>query len=418
MAAETDPFVDSLGDNSPSPSSSPSLQRTGHVAVVGGAMGGLAAAHALDRLGYDVTLYERQSYEKKAVHCGEAITDAGSIPLAKTAANGFPNAVPEFEVRVYTGEDETRSLAGTGVFPAADGYVADRDRVEMCWAEQLTERGVDVREGTTLTASDVTDLASEMDLVVDATGQPSVTNQLDGGGEYVGQMTALNADVEGDFTDIYPRAIICFENFLGYAWAFPKTERRANVGIGWASESRPEDYMSAFETACQRNGWPVPDRSAVSVDTIPRGPSLDPDRIHLPDHGVVRVGDAAGIANRFTGKGISQAVESSYLLGRCLAHDDLSSYPERLYDQLRMEYLLAYVVRGALADGRVDILAETMEVVTGIDVETVDRIPRHALARIIRKPRLVSKIITNRQMVSRLYRALRGQWEFTRQSDA
>jgi digeranylgeranylglycerophospholipid reductase len=263
----------------------------------------------------------------------------------------------------------------------------------------------------------VQDLTEEMDLVVDATGQPSITSQLDGS-TYAGQMTAMNADVTGDFADLYPRALIFFENFLGYSWAFPKTPERANVGIGWAGDSRPDDYMAAFERACRRNDWPVPDWSAVNVDTIPRGPSLDPDRAYLPEHGVVRVGDAAGIANRFTGKGISQAVESSYLLGRCLAEDDLASYPNRLYDRLRMEYLLAYVVRGALAEGRADILAETMQVVSGIDVETVDREPRHALARIARKPGLVGKIVTNREMVARLYRAYTGKWEYTREAGA
>ena len=50
-------------------------------AVVGGAMAGLGAAHALSRAGYDVALYERQSYGGKRVNCGEAITDASLIPV-------------------------------------------------------------------------------------------------------------------------------------------------------------------------------------------------------------------------------------------------------------------------------------------------------------------------------------------------
>ena len=73
---EPDPFLRRLD----SPGGVPhDLDCTGRTAaVVGGAMGGLAAAHALGVLGYDTTLYERQTYDRKRVNCGEAMTDASS----------------------------------------------------------------------------------------------------------------------------------------------------------------------------------------------------------------------------------------------------------------------------------------------------------------------------------------------------
>ncbi|WP_227131172.1 NAD(P)/FAD-dependent oxidoreductase [Halorubellus salinus] len=389
------------------------------VAVVGGAMAGLAAAHAFSRLDWDVELYERQSFDEKRVNCGEAMTDVTRIPLEKTPENGFANDTPIFEVQVFTGDVDDRELAGTGRFPASRAYVTDRALVERAWAARLREDGVDVRENTGVSKADFDALCERHDLVVDATGQPSLASKIEGTtAEYAGAMTALNADVEGDFSDLYPDSRIVFENYLGYSWVFPKSESRANVGIGWAQDRQPESYMAAFEAACERNDWPVPTREQANVYTIPRGPSLDPERTWLPDRGVVRVGDAAGIANRFTGKGISQAIESSYLAAVHADADVLEAYPDALYARLRDEYRLAYVVRGALEDGRPDILSGVMEAVSGIDVEDVDRNPRKAFARLARHPVLVANMLGSKPMLQRAWRAWTNDWEFRHLEDA
>jgi digeranylgeranylglycerophospholipid reductase len=385
----------------------------GSVVVVGGAMAGLAAAHAFSRLGWDVTMFERQHFDEKRVNCGEAMTDVTRIPLEKTPENGFANDTPTFEVCVYTGDAGDRTFAGAGRFPASRAYVTDRALVERAWARQLDADGVDVREGTGVSKAAFEAFSDEYDLVVDATGQPSIASKVDSRtGEYAGAMTALNADVEGDFSDLYPDSRIVFENYLGYSWVFPKSETRANVGIGWAQDRQPESYMDAFAAACERNDWPVPTREAANVYTIPRGPSLDPERAWLPDRNVVRVGDAAGIANRFTGKGISQAIESSYLAAAHANAGTLDEYPDALYARLRDEYRLAYVVRGALEDGRPDILSGVMEAVSGIDVEDVDRNPRQAFARLARHPLLVAKMLGSRPMLRRAYRAWTNDWEY------
>ena len=376
-------------------------------AVVGGAMAGLGAAHALSRAGYDVALYERQSYGGKRVNCGEAITDASLIPVEKTPENGFQCSTSAFEVRVRDDSEATSAY-----FPSARGYVADRNVVERRWAERLAEEGVSVREEASVSRAEFGDLVGEHDLVVDATGQPSIASRLGTTtDEYAGAMTAINADVEGDFSDRYPCGLIVFEDFLGYAWCFPKTESRANVGIGWAREASPDDFTSAFEDACERNGWPIPSGGAANVAIIPRGPSLDPRRTYDPK-GLVRVGDAAGIANRFTGKGISQAIHSSYLMAALAAHDRLAEYPRRLHGTMRPEYVLSYVVRGTLEDGRLDLLREILRVVDGIDVEDVDRNPRKALSRLARRPGLCARLLACPVIRRRAYRGLCDDWEY------
>jgi len=92
--------------------------------------------------------------------------------------------------------------------------------------------------------------------------------------------------------------------------------------------------------------------------------------------------------------------------------DSLVDYPDALYSRLRDEYRLAYVVRGALEDGRPDILSSVMEVVSGIDVEDVDRNPRKVFARLAKHPRLLANMLGSRPMVKRAYRAWTNDWEY------
>ncbi|RBI61269.1 NAD(P)/FAD-dependent oxidoreductase [halophilic archaeon] len=381
------------------------------VAVVGGAMGGLAAAHHLAARGRDVTLYERQRYDEKRVNCGEAMTAASAVPLAKTPENGFVNPVPAFEVSVRV---DGRHL-GTGTFPAEDGFVTDRNAVERAWAERLSARGVAVETGRGVTKAEFRELGREHDLVVDATGQPSLSSKVCGAtDEYAGWMVALNADATGDVADLHPRARIVFEGYLGYAWAFPKSETRANVGVGW--HHPPEDYFAALRSACERNGWPVPDRAATNVDVIPRGPSLDPERLHLPELNAVRVGDAAGIANRFTGKGISQAIHSARLLADCVAAGRVADYPRRLHRSMRAEYLLSSLATSVVAAGRSDLLAAMLDAAAGVDIEDVDRRAQKALSRLLRRPVLAARLFAVPAVRRAVWTAARNDWECRRRS--
>ncbi|QKY18561.1 NAD(P)/FAD-dependent oxidoreductase [Halorubrum sp. CBA1229] len=390
------------------------MNQTPTVAILGGAMAGLAAAEGFQRAGCDVELYERQTYNEKRVNCGEAMTAASAIPLEKTAENGFINPLPEMEVEVYDGVQPGRQCTGRGKFTAPDAYITDRNVVEQSWADRLTQRGVDVNENQSITPAELFEFADGYNVIVDATGQPSLTSKaLQSTGEYSGYLVALNADVVGDFSDVYPNSQIILENYTGYTWAFTKTPNRANVGIGWAVSDRPDDYMAAFKRACERNGWPTPTQERTNVAIIPEGPSLDPQRTYHPDHSIVRVGDAAGIANRLTGKGISQAIQSSYLAAELAAEDRLEAYPEQLYREMKPEYLLATVIRYFTETRQPQILGKAIQAGSGMDIEAVDRSPRDVLIQLARHPRLFVQIFGKRKVLQRVYQAATDQWEYT-----
>jgi digeranylgeranylglycerophospholipid reductase len=384
------------------------------VAVVGGAVGGLAAAERF-RSFADVTLFERQSYDDKRVNCGEAINDAPLVPLAKTPENGFCNAVEGFDVEIHrnTDRDESTPPLAAPTIGVADGYVTDRNVVERRWAERLREGGVAVRENQNVTVADYRALVDEYDYVVDATGQPSLSMKaLDATDNYTGDIVALNADVTGDFADVVDRPRIVFEGYVGYFWVFPKSPTRANVGIGWASEDRPDDYVAALYRACDRDGVPRPARSDVNLYTIPRGPSIDP-ALTNPEEGVFLVGDAAGVANRYQGEGIGQAIRSSYLLAELVEAGREATYPERLTASMRREYLLATVMRGVWeARESADLLAAVADAVDGLSVEDVTRRPGRVALRLLRRPRTAAALLATPEIRRRAVDAARDRWEY------
>ena len=388
------------------------------VAVLGGSVSGLAAADALDGLDAvgEVRVFERQQYDDKRVDCGEAINDATLVPLEKTPENGFVNDVEGFQLRVYEGTDRHPRSPPLGVsrLRCEPGYICERDTVERRWAETLSERGVALETGRSVTAGAYRDIVDEYDYVVDATGQPALTHKVrDTVPSYTGDMVALNATVEGDFGGYADRPRIFFEGYVGYAWSFPKSQRRANVGIGWAGDRRPDDYVEALTAAAERNGFPVPDRGDVNIYTIPRGPSLDPRDTYVPADGVFLVGDAAGIANRYQGEGICQGIRSSYLLADAIADGRPEAYPDRLYESMKAEYRLAHLMRGAWVEHEdPELLAAVAEALDGLTIDDITRRPHRVIRRVLGTPPVAARLVADGGMLGRLVDAYTDSWEY------
>lgn len=388
------------------------------MAILGGAVSGLAAATAtngIERID-EVRVFERQGYDEKRVNCGEAINDSTLIPLERTEENGFLNNVDGFQLRVYTGTDRDPDETPLGVsnLRCEAGYICDRDTVEARWANKLADRGVSFETGTSITATEYQEIVNKYDYIVDATGQPSLTHKVrDAVTDYTGDMVALNATVEGDFEEYidYPR--IFFEGFVGYSWSFPKSASRANIGIGWAGDERPDDYMTALKEAAERNGFPVPDRGNVNIYTIPRGPSLDPKHAQFTEDNVFLVGDAAGIANRYQGEGICQGIRSAYLLGDLIAERREPEYSRRLFESMKSEYRLAHLMRGAWVEHEDPaLLAGIAEALDGLTIDDITRQPQRVIRRVLRRPTIAGQLVLDRGMIKRFIDAYTDSWEY------
>lgn len=176
------------------------------VAILGGAVSGLAAATAtngIERID-EIRVFERQEYDEKRVNCGEAINDSTLIPLETTEENGFLNNVDGFQLRVYTGTDRDpdETPLGVSTLRCEAGYICDRDTVEARWANKLADRGVSFETGTSITATEYQELVNTYDYIIDATGQPSLTHKVrDAVTDYTGDMVALNRQSKGISTN-------------------------------------------------------------------------------------------------------------------------------------------------------------------------------------------------------------------------
>lgn len=392
--------------------------RSQSTAILGGAVSGLAVAHRLSRLDRfdDITVFERQDYNDRRVNCGEAINEAPLIPLDHTPGNGFVNDVEGFELRIFSGMDRSPDEAPLSIarFPCAAGYICERDVVERRWAESLGGCGVQFETGTAVSREAYRAIVSEYDYVVDATGEPALTlkanNAVD---NYTGRMIALNATVEGDFSTYRRWPRIFFEGYLGYSWSFPKSDRHANVGIGWAGEQRPEHYVTALQEAARRNGFTVPDRSDINIYTIPRGPSLAPQYVSSPADRVFLVGDAAGIANRYQGEGICQGVRSAYLLGDLIETNQEAAYPERLYELMKPEYRLASIMRSAWVEHEdPELIAAIADAIDGLSIEAITRSPSRVLGRLMRHPAVAFRLFADPGVLRHVLRAYTDRWEY------
>lgn len=394
------------------------------VGIIGGRFAGLAAAEQLATYADEVTIYERDERIGEPVLCGEGVTSPHLIPVQKTPENGFVNECPNFVVRVqpaieYGWSGERLAEVRLDCDPA---FITDRGEVERAWSYRLHSKGVEIKTGHAVRHDAFEALRATHDVVIDASGNPSLTMKYHGlGAAYGEDMVALNADVRGDFSAFYPEAWVIFEGTRGYFWVFPKSEHRANVGIGWTTGFAREhslDYIDELVTACARHDVPAPNPSDVSVSTIPSGPALAKEHLYWPgadEADVYLVGDAAGIANRYQGEGISQSITSSEFAAAAIKHGQGDRYPDLLWGRMLPEFRLAHLMK-SLWDDYEDpaLIASVTRAIEGLTLEEVTREPRQVYRRIARHPRLALRIARNPAIYRRLWTGYTDGWTYGR----
>jgi geranylgeranyl reductase family protein len=101
----------------------------------------------------------------------------------------------------------------------------------------------------------------------------------------------------------------------GYAWVFPR-ERDVCAGIGSSGRhDSPAAMLRSLDGLVSALGLPAPGHAALRASLIPMS---GPDAA-LGKGSFYLVGDAAGMADRLTGEGISHAVESGFLAAEAIA---------------------------------------------------------------------------------------------------
>jgi geranylgeranyl reductase family protein len=311
------------------------------VVVIGGGPAGSAAAISLARAGRDVTLVDRARFPRDKV-CGDGIT-TGALRLLEHLGLQ-PGRVASWQrvddvvVRGPAGPEVTFPLPRSrGTYAA----VARRADLDAALLDDARVAGVKVLDGHACAGAQEHD--DHVAIRVDGVGELDAAYAVAADGMWSPTRKHLGLAAPGYrgewhafrqyFAGVGPRAardlFVWFEPDLlpGYAWSFPLSGGRANVGFGIVRGERVEriqDMAGIWRSLLDRphirqvlgdgaepeaphRAWPIPARIDEAVLTGRR---------------TLFVGDAAAASDRLTGEGIAQALLSGILAAEAITGAD------------------------------------------------------------------------------------------------
>jgi len=315
------------------------------VLVVGAGPAGSAVAATVAASGHNVLVVDRAATAGGKA-CGELLTPRALVALERTGV--APELLAEFHA-VTHGRFTTRSASSAARWPGHDeqpdhGLVVPRERLDAMLVEHAVAAGATVLRDHEATAPIVergfvrgarlvrgdgttTEVRSAFTVVADGANsrfgralgtyrQPTWPSALAHRAIYASSLhDAAEIELVVDLEDRAGTPI------TGYGWMFPRGDGTANVGVLIMSTSpsfqvvNPARLLDQFvaDNAARWRLHATPTQPPAG-GRIPIGASVRPAA--GPTYLVV--GDAAGVANPFSGAGIEYAVETGVLAGGVL----------------------------------------------------------------------------------------------------
>ncbi|MGH7083742.1 MAG: NAD(P)/FAD-dependent oxidoreductase [Acetobacteraceae bacterium] len=309
------------------------------VIVVGAGPGGAAAASFMARRGMDVLLLDRSDFPREKV-CGDGLTPqaiawADRLGCAAEVLAATKGCIKSCDLYI----NGRKTL--TGGFPDGTQYpdfavLLDRRRFDHIILRNALEHGAKfqpravvrevVRDAHSVrvaarVAGRTTEFRSR--IVVGADGVTSVVSRAIGNVLKAGVMAV---SVRGYYTGVRRAGApikVYFDRayFPGYGWLFVDEDGFANVGLGYAVDSKfspPDGLVPAFQRFLARElAEPLADAKRCGATSGGSSAFYRPGRI-AADRAML-VGDAANQADPLNGGGIHKAMESGYLAAETAA---------------------------------------------------------------------------------------------------
>lgn len=123
-----------------------------------------------------------------------------------------------------------------------------------------------------------------------------------------------------------------FEDFEGYAWAFPRPDHLSLGICGKVGDSDMHGLQARLGDFIRQHGYGEASTHAPVFSHLLPALSMESwHNLRLAGSGWALAGDAAGLADPVTGEGIYFAMRSGELLADALLADAPESYPERVW---------------------------------------------------------------------------------------
>jgi flavin-dependent dehydrogenase len=324
------------------------------VAIVGGGPAGATAAEKAARAGLRVTVFEeRCGWEKP---CGGGLTYKALARYPFLGDSAQPHAAPRrVEFASGRGEEARFRLARPLlIYSRAVLNALLLRRALAAGAELVETRVLDFRREGSAWRIESKAGRYDADFLALAAGARSrlrgIVAPSFAARDFMltfGHYVPLDESLRARGRDGVVR-VQFFEDFEGYAWAFPRPDH-LSVGIcAKAGESPMPELRRRLEDFALRSGYwrpaaPASERGPVFSHVLA---ALDVGRwkdARLAGRGWALVGDAAGLADPVTGEGIYFAMRSGELLAEALLAGAPHRYPELI--QLDFGWQLALGAR-------------------------------------------------------------------------
>jgi geranylgeranyl reductase family protein len=267
--------------------------------VIGGGPAGSTTAIQLAAAGAEVLLVDRATFPRDKP-CGGGLTTRAFLQCPVDPTPVVEEVVDHVELRFRFGRSVVRGSGPPLI------RMTQRRRLDAFLLDAARERGVEIREGTTIDP-----LRAPGDIVIGADGANGVTAKAFGLAREIVHGVAFEGNVAYGTVSrerYAHRAVVELGEFPGgYGWVFPKGDH-VNVGVGaWQTEG--PRIRELLGRVCAGHGL-----DAASLEGL-RGHRLPMRRpgSRIAGERALLTGDAAGLIDPVSGDGLYECFVSSQL---------------------------------------------------------------------------------------------------------